>query len=164
MSQVYFISDLHIGHHRICEFSGPTRGNSTTVEEHDAWIVKQWNSVITKKDLVYILGDICFDKRKISTLAELKGTKHLILGNHDEMHLDVYAKYFNKIHGFMKYKKAWLSHAPIHPDELRGKVNFHGHVHHKSINDNRYVNVCVEALGGIPRTYDELIKACQLPV
>jgi len=163
MSKVYFISDLHIGHKRICEFSGPMRGNCITVEEHDAWIIEQWNSRVTKHDLVWILGDVCFDKTKLDTLKKLRGSKHLILGNHDEFLVE-YPKYFNKIHGFLKYKGAWLSHAPIHPDELRGKVNIHGHVHHKTVPDPRYISVCVEALNGIPVSWEELLVKIQKPV
>ncbi len=86
----------------------------------------------------------------------MKGNKHLILGNHDKFTLETYSQYFNKIHGFMKKGGFWLSHAPIHPKELRGRVNIHGHVHSKSIPDPRYFNVSVEALGGIPISMDEI--------
>lgn len=128
-----------------------------TVEEHDNYIVRQWNSVVSKNDLVYVLGDVCFDKTKLPLLKRMKGNKHLILGNHDEFSLETYKPYFNKIHGFMKYKGvAWLSHAPIHPDELRGKWNIHGHVHHKTLPDYRYINVGVEVLDGKPISWDEL--------
>lgn len=158
MSKVYFISDLHFGHKRIVEFSGTARGNVTSIEEHDTWIINQWNSVVTKNDLVYVLGDVCFDKTKLPLLKKLKGTKHLILGNHDEFSLTEYSKYFNKVHGFMKYRgKAWLSHSPIHPNELRGKINIHGHVHHKTIPDKNYVNVSVEVLNGIPISWEDII-------
>lgn len=44
----------------------------------------------------------------------------------------------------VKYKNLWLTHAPIHPDELRGKKNVHGHCHGHILNDKRYINVCVE--------------------
>lgn len=157
MSKVYFISDLHLGHKKICEFSGELRGGCKTVEEHDAWIVEKWNSVVTKQDLVWVLGDVCFDKEKLPLLKTMKGSKHLILGNHDEFKLEEYGKYFNKVHGFAKYKGVWLSHPPIHPQELRGKFNIHGHVHHKTVNDPSYISVCVEASGGVPQSWDSLV-------
>jgi calcineurin-like phosphoesterase family protein len=161
VSKVYFISDLHLGHKRICEFSGPLRGDSTTVEEHDKFIVDQWNSVVTKNDLVWVLGDVCFDKAALPLLKQLKGSKHLVLGNHDEFTIQTYQLYFSKIVGFTKYKGLWLSHAPIHPDELRGKINVHGHVHSKSIPDPRYVNVSVEVLNGKPISFEEISQIQQ---
>ena len=169
MSVVRFIGDLHLGHQNIASFSGPQRGGITNVEEHDAWIVERWNSVCSKNDLVWVLGDVCMDREKLPLLKRMKGNKHLILGNHDEFALDVYKPYFNKIHGFLKYKGMWLSHAPVHPDELRGKVNVHGHVHNNPITaydevhnrlypDPRYICVSVEQVGGQPLALDEILR------
>lgn len=158
MSIVRFISDLHLGHKSICEFSGKYRGGVTTVEDHNKWIVDQWNSVVTKNDLVYVLGDVCFDKDTLPLLKKMKGNKHLILGNHDKFPLQVYLQYFNKVHGFEKYKgRAWLSHSPIHPNELRGKWNIHGHVHQNIVDDLRYISVCVEAVSGKPISWNDLL-------
>jgi len=174
MSKVRFIGDLHLGHNSIPKFSGPQRGGITTVEEHDAWIVQQWNSVCSKNDLIWVLGDACFDKTKLPLLKKMKGSKHLILGNHDEFSLEAYAPYFNKIHGFVKYKSLWLSHAPIHPDELRGKINVHGHTHNhvmmihddhrcQDMPDPRYVCVSVEQVNGQPIEIDEVLARAGLP-
>lgn len=151
MGSVRFIADLHLGHKHICEFSGPYRGDVKTVDEHDAWIIEQWNQVVLKNDLVMVLGDVCFDKSKLPLLKKMRGSKHLIFGNHDKFGLQEYLKYFDKVHGFTKYKgRAWLSHAPIHPAELRGKFNIHGHLHFKTMCDDRYINVSVEKLYGRP--------------
>lgn len=162
MSQVRFISDLHLGHKSICEFSGPQRGGVSTVEDHDQWIVNQWNSVVQKNDLVWILGDVCFDADKLSLLKKMKGNKHLILGNHDKFSISLYSQYFNKIHGFLKYKGFWISHAPINSAELRGKLNIHGHVHNNSVDDFRYINVCVEAVQGKPIAFSEILEISAL--
>lgn len=169
MSNVFFISDLHLGHKKILEFS-PMRGG-TCNHSHSDWLVDQWNSVVGKRDVVWVLGDVCFDKNHLKYLKKMNGHKHLILGNHDEFSFEVYRQYFNKIHSLVKYKGFWLSHAPIHPDELRGKINIHGHVHNKTISittpyyndlmrsdDNRYFNVCVEANLGVPVSLESIIK------
>lgn len=156
MSDIYFISDLHLGHKKILEFS-PSRGGSN-VDEHDAWIVSQWNSVIVKRDIVYVLGDVCFDIEKMKLLSLMAVEKRLILGNHDVFPIEEYLKYFTKVYGLTKYKGFWLSHSPIHPEELRGKLNIHGHVHNKIINDPRYISVCVEALNGKPISLTALRK------
>ena len=158
MSKVYFIGDLHLGHKSICKFSGALRGGCTTIEEHDAWIMEQWNSTVNKNDLIYVMGDVAFDKDRLPLLKRMKGNKHLILGNHDKFSLNHYKPFFNKIHGFEKYKgKAWLSHAPIHPGSLRDLWNIHGHLHSSGLDDSRYVCVSVEALNGKPISWDEIV-------
>lgn len=159
MSNVWFCSDLHLGHKNIGKFRAPLV-NST--EENNNRIINDWERHVTKNDHVYILGDWCFDYELIPKLCHLKGHKFLVRGNHDTFGLEVYSSYFDDIFGLRKYKEFWLSHAPIHPDELRGKVNVHGHVHYASINDNRYFNCCPENLwpkyGRCLVTLDELRK------
>lgn len=151
MSRVFHISDLHLGHKLMVKPELTMhRCGSDDIEHHDEWIVEQWNKVVKKQDLVWVHGDVCFDKKKLPLLKKMYGSKHLILGNHDEFPLKDYEMYFNKIHGFWKYKGSWLSHAPVHPNQLRNKWNIHGHVHTATIPDLRYFNVSVEALKGIP--------------
>lgn len=156
MSKVYFISDLHLGHNNICKFEGINRGGVSTIKEHDDWIIDRWNSVVTKRDLTWVLGDAAFSKEGLAKMNRLNGSKHLILGNHDQFPLALYQQYFNKIHGFVKKGRFWLSHAPIHSQELRGKFNLHGHVHSKTLEDLNYFNVCIEPLQGQPISYEEL--------
>lgn len=171
MSKVFFISDLHLGHKNILKFS-PTRGG-TDMQSHSEWLVDQWNSVVTKQDLVWVLGDVCFNAIHMPYLKKMNGSKHLILGNHDKFTLKEYFQYFNKVHGFRTYKNAWLSHAPIHCDSLRNKINIHGHLHNgivkywdslgdDSLEDNRYFNVSVEQLNGVPITYEDIIKRSRI--
>ena len=166
MSQVYVISDLHIGHERIIEFAGNYRDGDTFMEnvEH---IKQKWNKRVTKKDKVFVLGDVCMNIHLMPLFDELHGTKILIRGNHDDFDMSVYTKYFKEIHGLYRYKRkgfsCWMSHAPIHPDELRGRINVHGHVHQNSIRvnnmlDDRYVNACVENSDGGPIPMDDIVK------
>ncbi len=150
---VYFCSDLHLGHKNIHKFRPPF----ASAEDHHAFILEQWKNKITKRDDVYVLGDACFTTEAIDWVKELPGTKHLIRGNHDLCDTSYYLKAFKNVYGLLKYKEFWLSHAPIHPTELRGRVNLHGHVHTKSVTvrvgtsgffwtdlDSRYFNCCVE--------------------
>lgn len=153
MSKVYFTSDLHFGHKNLLNFS-PKRGGIDS-ESHDEWLIEEINKVIHKRDILWILGDVAFGnpgtKEKpregwyhLSKVGQLHGTKKLVLGNHDDMPIEAYQQYFQEIFGFKGYKGLWLSHAPIHPNELRDRLNVHGHVHHHTIPDNKYYNVCVE--------------------
>ena len=155
MNQVFFISDTHFGHRNICKY----RPEFQTPEEHDEYIIERWNSVLTKaKQQVWCLGDMCiknkyYDFHKL--MDRLNGTIHVITGNH--CHLPAYGH--PKIHvegGLTKRYGFWISHAPIHPDELRGRRNIHGHVHYKSVADDRYINVCCENINYTPIDIDEL--------
>lgn len=139
---VYFTSDLHLGHVNICKF----RSQFCSPKEHEEFIINDWDKTISKYDDVYVLGDACFNMESIAILKNLKGRKFLIRGNHDECDSGAYLKAFNEIYGIKRYKNFWLSHAPIHPNELRGKINLHGHVHNETIQDTRYFNCCLENL------------------
>jgi calcineurin-like phosphoesterase family protein len=137
---VWFCSDLHLGHKGIERF----RKHVSSQEDNEKQIIDCWKQVVTKRDDVYVLGDACFTREAVDTIATLEGRKHLIRGNHDKCNTWVYLTAFEEVYGLLKYKEFWLSHAPIHPDELRGKINLHGHVHYNSVNDPRYFNCCVE--------------------
>lgn len=168
--KIRFISDLHLGHKNILKFS-PSRGG-VDMKTHSEWLVEQWNSVVAKNDLVWVLGDLAFDKAHLPYLKKMKGNKHLILGNHDTFSMEIYAPYFNKIMGLNKYKGFWLSHAPMHPGHLRGLPNIHGHLHNHDVmapgplatgnlnsvskKDNRYINVSVERLDGKPISLEDI--------
>lgn len=160
MSRVFFISDLHLGHKNVLGFSPDRDGD--TVDEHDGVLVAKWNLTVHKRDTVYVLGDVCFEVSKLSLLDSMQGTKHLIIGNHDKFQTRLYLKYFKSVHGFRTYKGFWVSHAPIHPDELRGRRNIHGHVHSKIVTrsngtpDTRYIPVCVEQTNGYPILFDDI--------
>lgn len=162
MSIVYFISDLHLGHKNILNFAGDFR-DGDTIEEHDYILQTRWNLTVKKRDLVYVLGDVAFTTEKLQWFGEtFNGRKILVRGNHDNLNEGLYRQYFEKILGLWKYKGFWLSHCPIHKDELRGSPSIHGHVHHNPIRDpyhqidKRYKSVCVEANRGWPQTLDQI--------
>ena len=144
MANIWFCSDLHFGHKNIGGFRAPHHIQSE--EDNRFRITEDWKSVVEKKDVVYLLGDVCFTMSTIFEFSELLGRKVLIRGNHDRLDTQVYLKYFESVEGILKYKEFWLTHAPIHPNELRGKVNLHGHVHYATIDDKRYFNCCPENL------------------
>jgi calcineurin-like phosphoesterase family protein len=156
MANVWFTSDLHFGHKNIQKF----RLEVSSEEDNRQRIITDWNNLVTKRDDVYVLGDACFTMDTISEFKTLPGRKFLIRGNHDELDTQVYLKYFKSVYGLKKYKEFWLSHAPIHSEELRGKINLHGHVHYSSINDTRYLNLCVENLW--KNGYQSLISLDQI--
>ena len=135
-------------------------------EEHDEHIVKTWNSIVSKKDVTYILGDVTFEKSKpYEILNRLNGIKKVILGNHDEpQHVPYLLQYVNNVCAlkYLKHKEFGniiLSHAPIHPCELeyRFNINIHGHVHENTLPDKRYINVSAEVIDYKPKLLSELL-------
>jgi len=165
MSRVYFISDLHLGHKNIMGFAGQYR-HGNTYEENAQSIIEMWNLTVRKQDKVFVLGDVAFGEEYLEMVAQLKGIKILIRGNHDDrISTKSFLKHFKEVYGIYSYKRYWLTHAPIHPHELRGKINIHGHVHQNSILDvsilghpcdPRYINVCIENTGGAPVSYESI--------
>ena len=165
MSKVYITSDLHLGHVNMVR----KYRNLTDVEKHDQMIINNWNNIINKNDKVFLLGDLSLEKNVADKIALLKGNIILIPGNHEKVGhvLNIYSK-LNNIKGIgslIKYKGYWLSHAPIHPNELRGKKNIHGHVHKSYIKkwfnlvkDKRYINVCMDITNYKPVEFTELVK------
>jgi len=153
MSIVRVISDLHFGHKNIANFR---KGLWTTELEHREAVIEAWNSLVKKHDTTYILGDAAFTDEGLEAIKKLKGMKVLIRGNHDVLNIRKYLGVFNEVYGIWKKNGVWMSHAPIHPDELRGHVSCHGHVHYETIKDSRYFNCCVENVGLAPITFDEV--------
>lgn len=145
MSKSYFWSDLHLGHDNIIKF----RKQFSTPEEHHETIFDRLATTIGKRDKITLLGDICFTRYWLDKIRSIKCiSKVLILGNHDterDISCLEYCSVFDQVHGLLKTKGFWLSHAPIHPNELRGCRNIHGHVHDNPIDDDRYISVCVES-------------------
>lgn len=168
MSAVYMTSDWHLGHRNILKYR---KGDFTTREELEALLEKNFNSIVTKRDLTYFLGDMCFDRKSLEIIKRLNGRKLLILGNHDN-HLTVrdYLEVFDDVIGPIKKDGFWLSHQPIHPQELYGKPNIHGHTHNQNVmydykgvklKDRRYWNVSVDVTDFKPvafKTIQEFYK------
>jgi calcineurin-like phosphoesterase family protein len=163
MSNLYFIGDLHLGHTNAIKWRFyPDSSKFESIKEHDDYICEKWAAKITKNDIVYVCGDVAFTTDGLERLKDLPGRKLLVRGNHDFFSAARYLVFFEDICG-ITYKRSnnqkyWITHAPIHPDELRGGFNIHGHVHYKSIPDPRYFNVSAENIGYEPRTIEELTE------
>jgi calcineurin-like phosphoesterase family protein len=95
MTNIWFTSDLHFSHKNIlrhCEERLKAFGIPSNISEeekvrlHDKYLIKLWNKTVSKKDIIYVLGDFSFanteNTKKI--LSKLNGNKFLILGNHDK--------------------------------------------------------------------------------
>lgn len=149
MTKVYVIADLHLGHKKLAQVRG-----FSSVEEHDQKLVDNWNSVVTKKDVVYVLGDVF----RVERLSDMRGIKKLTLGNHDQYPPERYLKYFTKIASYYEYDNCLLSHIPIHPCQFpRYRKNVHGHMHTHDIDDPFYVCVSAEQIDLTPVLLNSVI-------
>ena len=101
MSIVRFIADLHLSHENMAK-----RRGFSTVEEHDEHIIAKWNSVVHKRDVTYILGDVTMEKSApYHLLDRLNGIKHIVLGNHDRRQdTKKLFEYAESIAGMIQYK------------------------------------------------------------
>lgn len=176
MAGVFFVSDLHLGHRSVLYHTSLTPGayrgglelvlcsgpeNPLAIEEHDEWVVGRLLSVQpTKRTLWWVLGDVAMDREKLKLLDRVPGRKRLVLGNHDVFPIRDYLDlaHFESVHGIVKKYGMWLTHAPLHPVELRDKPNVHGHAHGNPLRDDpRYLNVCMEWLpDGRPLSLEEI--------
>jgi calcineurin-like phosphoesterase family protein len=152
----YVFSDPHFGHEKMA-----IRRGFSSAEEMDELIVKNWNNTISKRDAVYIMGDITMEKNNYTILGRLQGLINVVLGNHDQkQHVREMLKYIHSVAGMVDYKKTVIfTHCPIHSSQLefRYKYNIHGHVHENSLDDKRYINVCAEVIDYKPKLITSLI-------
>lgn len=131
----YFTVDLHLGHENTIRFCARPFSSH---EEMDAALIDNWNSRVTAKDDVYILGDMFYRTVDVAdVLSCLSGRKHLIVGNHDHtwmrrVQLD---KYFTEVRDLIVLKEGGrvmtLCHYPMlsWPHMFHGSYCIFGHIH-----------------------------------
>lgn len=157
MSKIYFIGDTHFGHNGISE---KFRTGFSSDEEHHGTIHENILQCSGKRNVLFLLGDITFKVDqfpKIKQYSDSFQAVHMILGNHDHHSLPKFCVDNGvHVHGFLKKYGMWLSHCPIHPQELYRGNNIHGHVHSNTVPDQRYFNVSCENIEYKPITLQEI--------
>lgn len=148
----YYISDLHLFHKNVtAEGSNFDNRSFASLDEMHETIKANWNRRVTGSDHVYILGDMCWkhNESSISLVAQLKGNKHLILGNHcnvkDQRYRQIFVEIcdYKEIDDVIDNKRygVVMSHYPIafwnhqHKyardgnEHKRWSIQLYGHVH-----------------------------------
>lgn len=133
--ETYFTSDLHFFHHNIIKFCNRPFAD---VEHMNAELIKRWNSVVTERDTVWVLGDVSFGKPipTMEILHQLHGKICLVPGNHDRKGSASATKWEDRCSVYPAYhllridkkKRFVLCHFPFSSWE-RGWINLHGHTH-----------------------------------
>lgn len=174
MNKIYFCSDTHFGH----EFISKKRGFSR-IEDHDQFLIDNWNSRVDSGDRIYILGDFIWNKVDPEPiLKQLKGEKYFITGNHDRIgqhNEKIFLKYLHwiKTEFMLKIKQGenipsiriFMHHFPFEVWDVDhyGSFHCHGHIHgfcrHKPLSKmpNRY-DVGVEPNNYYPIEWEEILQ------
>jgi len=147
MQNIYYIADAHIGHQNVIRFD---QRPFSSIEEMEEKLINNWNSVVGKNDIVYVLGDFIWyreSKWKL-ILEQLKGQIVLIRGNHDPKEFTAETKnYFVDIKDYKEIddngRKVIMCHYPIpfyKNDYCEDYYMLYGHVH------NTFENTELETL------------------
>jgi calcineurin-like phosphoesterase family protein len=84
---IWFTADAHFFHSKILEYA--KRPFKDIIEMNET-ILKNYNSAISDNDIVFFLGDLAFgEENALSTLRQMKGTIHFIIGNHDRKYINI---------------------------------------------------------------------------
>jgi calcineurin-like phosphoesterase family protein len=174
---IYFTSDLHLGHQNIIRLCNRP---FSTVEEMDETLIENWNRRVGKDDLVYLLGDIVWSRKKVPDYMDrLSGRKILIsTGNHDAAWVkrEEYHVYFESVVPYLETKlcghPVTLCHYPLlewkdSREEAEAKLGYliHGHIHNRVSEEYRMLYIRHNALNAgvdinhfAPATFEELLE------
>lgn len=137
--KLFFTSDPHFSHLNICRLCNRPY---TEKWEMNKALIDNWNNIVSKDDIVFILGDFCFDQKSVwaKILNALNGRKHLVLGNHDK-EKNIPYEMFESVSDMVqlwayneytdKFDKFFLCHYPVlsYPGYWHGFYHLYGHVH-----------------------------------
>lgn len=139
----YYISDLHL----FCRSQTKEGVNYDNrpfenIDEMHQYILNRWNQKVNNGDTVYILGDVALRGKNdalIALVAQLKGKKILVKGNHDDLSDYRYKQLFHEICDYKELSdnfngmshKLVLCHYPIlmWNGQHKGSILLYGHTH-----------------------------------
>lgn len=183
MSDVWFTADTHFYHQAMVEKGWRL---FPTVEEMNECLIEKWNQYVGKRDTVWHLGDVGMGStpRTLDLIrTRLRGTKHLITGNHDKVwpgnrdwhkHFPAFMESFQSISPWSRRTIAGrqvvishLSYIGDHTEKDRfaqwrfpnlGLPQLHGHVHTEWHKLGNMFNVGVDMNNFHPVSLDEVTE------
>lgn len=167
-----YIGDLHFGHKSVIGFDHRPFGD---VEEMDRTLIAMWNGRVQKDDDIYIVGDFAFRNERPEEwyLKQLRGRKHLIIGNHDHRLLnnEKAMAYFDSVDKMMhvsdERNQICICHFPIIEWNgfHKGHWHIYAHIHNRTddtfefmIKRERALNAGCMINHYIPVSFNELVK------
>jgi calcineurin-like phosphoesterase family protein len=149
---IWIVSDTHFNHKNILNFQSRETGKLIrpgfhTLEDMNEHIIDRWNSVVKKGDLVYHLGDVFFGPQEnyLPIHKRLRGSKRLILGNHDNVRFFAQYELFGKIQIWEPLQKygILLSHIPLEQNQLKERFIKRTRTHPREAVSRRTVPLCL---------------------
>ena len=184
MKNIWFWSDLHLGHENMYRF---LNWNGTKVRpwepeqmhEAEELMLQEYNKVVKPEDTCYWLGDISSRNDVADKFFSrlIKSRRILVMGNHDnKLGVKFWLKHFDDVRGCYNLSQKGertnylITHIPVHPaSKGRFKRNITGHIHSEQVYlveknkilkklDPWYRNVSVEVTGYKPVNFDEIVE------
>ena len=167
-----YTGDLHFGHRNCINFD---HRPFKDIGDMDTTLIKLWNSRVDKDDDVWIVGDFCYRAGYQPNwyLRQLKGRKHLIIGNHDGVLFNDKSayRYFETIDTMKmitdKDKEIVLCHYPLADwnKKFHGSWHIYAHIHNNTTDAYQYMCQQERALNAgcminnyTPASFNELIR------
>jgi len=159
--RIFLIADTHFGHANIIKYENRPFPDPDAMTES---LINLWNSVVSKNDDVYLLGDFSMYNKERSTeiCRRLNGRKILIMGNHDDKSVQYYLDcgfYMVSKHPVILENYWILSHEPMYVNDNMPYANIYGHVHGSaqySTYSAQSCCVCVERTGYKPIPFEDI--------
>ena len=162
--KIFFTSDLHFGDERLYLYGRDLVFKNA--KDFELAIIKNWNNVVSKDDLVIVVGDVAFSRDDLNVLDKLNGEKWLVKGNYDispekggtakfDITDDLLKKYFTKVVDDMEIKindeKIYINHFPTNADY---RFCICGHIHGTWKVQRNMINVGCDAWHFMPISED----------
>ena len=155
----YFTADFHFDHGPVIEWCNrPWK----RVAQMNKGLIRNYNNVVDSDDEVYILGDFSIKPKSYKShlrnvVDQLKGRKHLILGNHDYLDpFDYIDIGFWSVHTSLDVEEFTLVHDPSVSQIDRSQKFLVGHVHDFFKKHKNCVNVGVDVWDYKPVSIEEV--------
>jgi len=157
----YYISDLHLFCRSQVDNGGVNYDGRPfkSLDEMHEYILRRWNEKVNNGDTVYVLGDVAMRGKNdalIALVAQLKGKKVLIKGNHDDLTDYRYKQLFHEILDYKELSdsfegrtyKVVLSHYPIlmWNGQHSGTLLLYGHTHNSA--EDMFFQTCLQSMNG----------------
>jgi calcineurin-like phosphoesterase family protein len=138
---IFFTADTHFFHENIIKFCNRPFPDMLSMNQQ---LIDNWNSVVTKQDEIYVVGDFIWPKHVAAqevdkVLKRLNGDIHLIPGDHDMTQILNHIRpgkvvIHDKVHiltGLKDIEQIVMCHWPMRnwPASHYNSIHLFGHVH-----------------------------------
>lgn len=156
---IWFTADWHFDHDHIIDYCKRPFKNA---HDMNHVITDKYNSRVNDGDIVYVVGDVSLLKSSFLIerhLKRLKGTKFLILGNHDKLGPFEYVDIgFVSVHTALEKEGMIMVHDPAVSCIDRNKLFLCGHIHELFKVKKNVINVGVDVWDFFPVSLTQIIE------